>query len=85
MKHKGEVVLSPETFKSGGAFARTSQLYRELELLLKKVNEAMRLVDPVFYEALRQLDEVARGKYASLAAWRSVDVLLFEGRELLFN
>ena len=82
LKHKGKVVPSPETFKSGGAFARTSQLYRELELLSKKVNEAMQLVDPVFYEALRQLDEVARGKHAS---WRSVDGLLFEGCELLFN
>jgi hypothetical protein len=84
-KHKGQVVPSPETFKSGGAFARTSQLYRELELLSKKVNEAIRLIDPVFFDALMQLQEVATGKHASLAAWTSVDPLLFEGRELLFN
>ena len=84
-QHKGEVVPTPETFKTGGAFARTSELYRSLELLSKRINETIERVDPDFFHALSELHRRATAKHASLAAWTSVDPLLFEGRELLFN
>jgi hypothetical protein len=85
VKRDGEVVPSPETFKTGGAFARTAQLYREFGLLSRKINETIQLVDPVFFDALTQLHKVSTDKHPSLAAWMSVDPLLLEGRELLFN
>lgn len=84
-QHDGEVVPSPETFKTGGAFARTSQLYRDLGLLSKRVNEMMKRADPTFFQALSELHWQATAKHTSMAAWTSVDPLLFEGRELLFN
>ena len=85
VKHKGEVVPSPETFKTGGAFARTAGLYRQLDHLSKMINETIQLVDPKFFGALTQFHQHATAKHASLAAWTSVDSSLFEGRELLFN
>ena len=85
MKHKGEVVPSPETFKTGGAFARTAQLYQEFDHLSKMINETIKLVDPVFFDALTKFHQVSTAKHSSLAAWTSVDSLLMEGRELLFN
>jgi hypothetical protein len=84
-QHKGEVVPSPETFKKGGAFSHTAKLYRELELLSKRINEAIERADPAFFQALSELHKRATAKHAGLAAWTSVDPLLFEGRELLFN
>jgi hypothetical protein len=81
-QHKGEVVPSPETFKMGGG---TSKLYQDLELLSKRINETIEWVDLVFFQALTDLHERATAKHPSLAAWTSVDPLLFEARELLFN
>jgi len=83
-QHKGMVVPSADSLK-GGVFAKTAELYREFDLLSKKINEAIQLVDPVFFDALTQLHQHAIVKHASLAAWTSVDSLLLEGRELLFN
>ena len=42
-------------------------------------------MDPIFFDALSKLHIQATAKHASLAAWTSVDPLLFEGRQLLFN
>jgi hypothetical protein len=84
-QHKGEVVPSPETFKTGKAFARTSKLYQDLQLLSKRINETIEQTDPIFFQVLTDLHERATAKHPSLAAWTSVDPLLFEGRELLFN
>jgi hypothetical protein len=71
--------------KTGGTFARTAELYREFDLLSKKINETISLVDPSFFSALSQLSEVSKAKHSSLAVWASIDPLLMEGRELLFN
>lgn len=84
-QHSGDVVPSPEMFKTGGSFSRMSQLYRDLELLSKRINETIEKVDPIFFKALTELHKRATAKHASLAAWKNVDPLLFEGRELLFN
>jgi hypothetical protein len=69
----------------GGTFARTAELYREFDLLSKKINETISLVDPSFFSALSQLSEVSKAKHSLLAVWASIDPLLMEGRELLFN
>jgi hypothetical protein len=79
------VVPSADCLASGGVFARTAELYQEFDFLSKKINEAIRLVDPEFFSALSQLSEVSKARHSSLAAWASVDPLLMEGRELLFN
>jgi hypothetical protein len=71
--------------KTRGTFARTAELYREFDLLSKKINETISLVDPSFFSALSQLSEVSKAKHSSLAVWASIDPLLMEGRELLFN
>jgi hypothetical protein len=84
-QHKGEVVPSPETFRSGGAFARTAKLYQDLQPLSKRINETIKQVDPIFFEALSELNRLSTKKHPSLAAWKSVDPLLFEGREILYN
>lgn len=85
VKHMGDVVPSPESFKMGGAFTRTAKLYRQFDLLSKKINDTIQHVDPVFFDALKQLNKKATAKHASLAAWKSVDPLLLEGWELLLN
>ena len=85
IKHKGEVVPSPETFKTGGAFSRTAELYRKFDFLSKKINETTQLVDPKFFDAFTQLHQKAKAKHPSLAAWSGVDPFLFEERELLLN
>jgi hypothetical protein len=54
-------------------------------MLSMKVNETVRRVDPIFFQSLKELHEKATAKHPSLAAWTSVDPILFEGRELLFN
>ena len=79
------VVPSPECLTSGGAFAKTVELYQKLDLLFKKINEAIQVVDPVFFAALTQLHTCTTAKHPSLATWTSVDSLLMEGHELLFN
>jgi hypothetical protein len=84
-KHKGMVVPSPECLTSGGVFARMAELYRQFDLLSKKINEVIQVVDPQFFAALTELHKVATAKHPSLAAWTSVDSLLLEGREVLFN
>ena len=76
---------SADCLKSGGTFARTAELYQQLHLLSEKINDAIRLADPKFFSALSQLSEISKAKHSSLAVWASVDPLLMEGRELLFN
>jgi hypothetical protein len=79
------VVPSAECLASGGVFAKTAELYRQFDLLSKKINETIEVVDPKFFAALTKLQNIATVKHSSLAVWRSVDPLLLEGRELLFN
>lgn len=79
------VVPSADSLTSASTFARTAELYRDLHLLSKKINDAISLVDPQFFSALSQLSEVSKAKHSSLAIWATVDPLLMEGRELLFN
>jgi hypothetical protein len=42
-------------------------------------------VDPKFFAALTKLQDIASAKHSSLAVWKSVDPLLLEEHELLFN
>lgn len=84
-KHKGMVVPSSDCLKSGGVFAKTAELYQKFDHLSKLINEAIQVVDPQFFTVLTELYKVAIAKHPSLAAWASVDSLLLEGRELLFN
>ena len=79
------VVPSADCLTKGGAFTRTADLYREFDVLSKKINETISLVDPTFFSALCQLSQVSKAKHSVLAVWASVDPLLMEGRELLFN
>jgi hypothetical protein len=53
--------------------------------LSERINETIRLVDPVFFKAITELRQVSSEKHPSLRMWNSQDPLLFEGRELLFN
>ena len=69
---------------SGGAFAKTANLYHKFDLLSKKINEAIELINPVFFAALTELHKRTIAKHPSLAAWSAVDCLLFKGHEL-FN
>jgi hypothetical protein len=79
------LVPSADCLKSGGVFAKTAELYQKLNLLSKMVNKTILVVDPKFFAALTELHKVAIAKHPSLAAWASVDSLLLEGCELLFN
>jgi hypothetical protein len=78
-------VTSSDCLKTGGRFAGTVKLYQELDLLSKKVNEVIRVVDPKNFATLTQLCQVSREKHLSLVVWSGVDSLMLEGRELLFN
>jgi hypothetical protein len=62
-----------------------------MDLLSRKINETIKHVDPLFFDALSRLRQECvghrpgTGKHPSLTAWTAVDPCLFEGRELLFN
>jgi len=85
IKHTGQVVPSADCLKSGGVFAKTAELYQKLHLLSNKINEAIQVVNPKFFASLSQFHKVSMAKHPSLAIWATIDPLLLEGRELLFN
>lgn len=76
---------SKDSMKNGTVLARTCELYGEMASLSHRVNEAVRLIDPEFYQDITTLRKRSEKKHAILKGLNSIDPLLFEGRELLFN
>jgi hypothetical protein len=81
---KGPFVPPMDIMKSGTIFAATIKLFKELRYLSHRVNEVIRCVDPDFYENCLKLRERFR-RLPFLQALSSIDPLVVEGREALFN
>lgn len=73
-----------DMLKNGTIWTKTCNYMEELDLLSEQVNQVVKLVDPVFYQSLLKLQDAVQG-CSSMKALNSIDQLLFEGRELLFN
>lgn len=76
---------SGDTIRTGTTLAATLQLYKELSSLSRRVNEAVKVADPAFYEHLAQLRKTMDANEPVAKAFNSIDPLLFEGREIIFN
>jgi hypothetical protein len=76
---------SKDTLTNGTIFSTTCELYQNLSCLSERVNEAVRLIDPKFHLHLSTLRSVSEQRHPVLKCLNSIDPLLFEGRELLFN
>jgi hypothetical protein len=73
-----------DMLKNGTIWTETCAYMEELDLLSERVNEVVKMVDPVFYQSLLQLRDAVQ-ENSSMKALNSIDQLLLEGRELLFN
>lgn len=76
---------SKDSLKTGTILARTCELFGELANLSHRVNEAVKQIDGKFHSDLSTLRKRSEKQHAILKGLNSLDPLLFEGRELLFN
>lgn len=76
---------SGDTIRTGTAFSATCKLYKELTSLSRRVNEAVKIADPIFHKQLSELREQVEAHEALADAMNKIDPLLFEGREIIFN
>src|SRR5271156_551758 len=74
-----------DIISSGTTLSKTCDLFKSLELVSHRINAIIKLVDPVFHDNLKKLREVMEEKHAIAKCMNSVDSLLLEGREILFN
>jgi hypothetical protein len=64
---------------------KSCAVMRDLQPLSHQVNEVIRLLDPLFYRKLLELNRRIVDQEAFVEAFKTVDILLMEGREFLFN
>lgn len=76
---------SGDTIRPSMAFSATCKLYQELTSLSRRVNEAVKIADPIFHEQLSELREQVEAHEALADAMNKMDPLLFEGRKIIFN
>jgi hypothetical protein len=69
---------------TGIAFTTTCELFTELSILSHQVNEILHFIDPDFYAKLLELCRRANSD-PYIRALNSIDILLLEGREFLYN
>lgn len=76
---------SSNTIRTGTTLATTLKLYKELSSLLHRVNKAVKVANPTFHGHLTELRKTMDATQPVAQALNSVDPLLFEGREIIFN
>lgn len=72
---------SRDTIRTGTTLAATLKL----SSLSRRVNEAVKVADPTFHGHLTELRKTMDATQPVAQALNSVDPLLFEGREIIFN
>ena len=78
-------VPSKDQIRSGKMWFGTTNLVKELELLAHRVNSCYKHAVPEFYKALQVFHKKHTESCAGIEAMTSIDPLLVEGRELLYN
>jgi len=76
---------SSDIFTSGTILSKTCQLFKSLELVSHRINSILKIVDPEFHTNLTLLRTTMEQKYAVSKCMNSIDPLLLEGREILYN
>lgn len=76
---------SSDIIKTGTKLSATVKLFKTLSSLSRRVNEAVHVADPAFYQQLIQLRDALHKMEPITEAMDHVDPLLFEGREIIFN
>ena len=71
--------------RSGKVWMGTCKLVDELSLLAHRVNACFKSVDPDFYQNLLVFREKHLESQVAIKAISSIDPLLVEGREILYN
>ena len=67
-----------DMLKNGTIWTETCAYIEELDLLSERINQVVKMVDPVLYASLLQLQETVQG-CSLMKALNSIDQLLFEG------
>lgn len=76
---------SSDVLKSGKAFNAACTFIDATKRLSEKINLLIEAVDPKFYKDLRALQKEVNRQYAGTRTLSSIDPLVLDGREVLFN
>lgn len=79
-----EPTPSASLLHKGQDYIASTRVIRDMNLLSHRVNELLRCLDPTFHQHLQTLRDHLKAE-PGLAALESIDPLLMEGREFLFN
>jgi hypothetical protein len=85
MPLKGKDTLTLSSDMIGKTLMATSDLVRELSLLSHRVNTCIKVGDPIYYSNLLEFRRRHCNTHAAIEAYGTIDPLLMEGRELLYN
>jgi hypothetical protein len=79
------VVISKDMVRSSTIFTKTVELVKDLSLLSHRVNMCWKYTVPEFYAQLLEFNKAYAKKTPVVEAFSTLDPLLSEGRELLYN
>jgi len=79
------IVPFPEFRETGSAMNTTCQTVRDLEPLSHHINAVLEHADPEHYADVLELRDLVRKSRASYDVLAGSDVLVYEGREILYN
>ena len=80
-----EPTISTDFIKSGSQFLTTTTAVAEMQSLSLLVNTLLEKIDLSQFEALKTLHTKICRRYPAVQAMSSIDPLLMEGREIMFN
>ena len=79
------MVISRDFMKSGKTFSKSVQLMEELQIFLEGINAFLQHIDPTQFFCLKEAREKAESKYPYIKMVDKVDLLLMEGRAIMWN
>lgn len=80
-----DVKPAPKFLKTGKAMNATSTITRRLAVVSARVNAVLRYGDPAHYVEARRLRETMQKLIPSYNNLSAEDILVYEGREILYN
>jgi len=81
---EGNLIPCEDLLRTCQQFKQSCEAMKGLKYLSHQVNEALRCLDPHFYNLLSQLKHKI-SKFGFSEALAAIDYLLLNGREILFN
>lgn len=85
LKKNSPPVLSKSQVQNCKRYSDCANLIAELNLHSERINEVLRLLDPLAYMSHKALSERLQDKYPFVRARSYIDPLLFQGRSIIFN